>query len=407
MRIAVVGPSHPYKGGIAQYTTELAHQLVVAGHEVRIESWSYQYPALLYPGQLTVREPELPPFTPTHRRLSWRRPDSWYASGRRLRDADLVVLVMVHPIQLPAYLGVLAGLGRWRRQRPGAVAPGVVAPCVVAPCVVAPCVVAPGVVAPGVVAQCHNVLPHERRAVDAALVRAVLSRVDGVLAHSAAQGEVARSLTDRPVTVEHMAPLVVARADAAGADAAGAGAEAPAVHRRLLSFGIVRRYKGLDVLLRALAAGPEGVRLRVAGEFWGGPEATERLVAELGLADRVELRPGYVEAVEVPGLFADVDALTLPYRTATASLNTFLAFEHGVPVIATRVGTVEQDVQDGVNGVLCAPDDVAALTAALHRFYADGEPQRLRAGVARVDAGPAWQRYCAALCALTPAPTRR
>ncbi|MGH3903505.1 MAG: glycosyltransferase [Pseudonocardiaceae bacterium] len=385
MRIAVVGPSHPYKGGIAQYTTELAHQLTAAGHDVRIESWSHQYPAVLYPGQLTVREPELPPFTPTYRRLSWRRPDSWYTCGRRLRDTDLVVLVMVHPIQLPAYLGVLAGLGRLSRQgpRPG---PG------------------PGVVAPGVVAQCHNVLPHERRAVDAALVRAVLSRVDGVLAHSQAQGETARSLTDRPVTVEHMAPVVVARSEVRRS---GETPDQAPVHHRLLSFGIVRPYKGLDVLLRALAAGPEGVRLRVAGEFWSGPEATERLVAELGLTDRVELRPGYVEAAQVPGLFADVDALALPYRSATASLNAFLAFEHGVPVIATRVGTVEQDVAEGVNGVLCAPDDVAALTAALHRFYADGEPQRLRAGVPVVEAGPGWARYCAALCALTPAPTGR
>lgn len=366
MRIAVVGPAHPYKGGIAQYTTELAHQLTAAGHEVRIESWSQQYPALLYPGRLTVREPELAPFRPTSRRLSWRRPDSWYACGRRLRAADLVVLVIVHPIQMPAYLGVLAGLGR--RAGPG----------------------------PVTVAQCHNVLPHERRAVDTALMRAVLSRVDGVLAHSAAQGRTARTLTDRPVTVEHMAPLVVARA---GTPRTGD----PPVHRRLLSFGVVRPYKGLDVLLRALAAGPEGVRLRVAGEFWGGPEATGRLVAELGLAGRVELRPGYVEAARVPELFGDVDALALPYRSATASLNAFLAFEHGVPVIATRVGTVEQDVQDGVNGVLCAPGDVASLTAALHRFYADGQPQRLRAGVPAVDAGPAWERYCAALCSAAPA----
>ncbi|MGH4026611.1 MAG: glycosyltransferase [Pseudonocardiaceae bacterium] len=370
MRIAVVGPAHPYKGGIAQYTTELAHQLAAAGHEVRIESWSHQYPALLYPGRLTVCEPELTPFTPTSRRLSWRRPDSWYTCGHRLRGADLVVLVIVHPIQMPAYLGVLAGLGR----RAGR--------------------------GPVTVAQCHNVLPHERRRVDTALMRAVLSRVDGVLTHSAAQGETARTLTGRPVTVEHMAPVVVARAGAPRTDD-------QTVHRRLLSFGIVRPYKGLDVLLRALAAGPDGIRLRVAGEFWGGPEATERLVAELGLGDRVELRPGYVEAAQVPELFGDVDALALPYRSATASLNAFLAFEHGVPVIATRVGTMEQDVQDGVNGVLCAPDDVAALTAALHRFYADGQPQRLRAGVPAVDAGPAWERYCSTLCAVAPAPAGR
>jgi glycosyltransferase involved in cell wall biosynthesis len=371
MRIAIVGPTHPYKGGIAQYTTALAHQLAAAGHDVRLESWSHQYPKLLYPGQLTVSEPELPPFPHTLRRLSWRRPDSWYACGRRLRDRDLVVLVVATPVQMPAYRGILAGLGRGGRPR--------------------------------VVAQCHNVLPHERRASDVRLTRAVLSRVDGVLVHTAEQAKLAQTLADRPVVVEHMAPVVVAAAPAAAQPAAppaappgAAGAEP---FRRLLFFGIVRPYKGLDVLLRALTAGPDGIALRVAGEFWGGAEVTERLVAELGLGDRVELRPGYVDATEVPGLFRDVDALVLPYRSATASLNAFLAFAHGRPVIATRVGTIEQDVRDGVDGVLCDPDDDASLAAALRRFYAEGEPQRLRAGVPPVDAAPAWRAYCTAVLA--------
>lgn len=374
MRIAIVGPSHPYKGGIAQYTTELAHQLAAAGHEVSIESWSRQYPAALCPGQLTVDEPELPPFTPTHRRLSWQRPDTWHSCGRRLRDADLVVLVMATLVQIPVYLGVLAGLGRLRTcSEPGGTA---------------------------IVAQCHNVLPHERRAMDTALIRAVLSRVDGVLAHSASQGDTARSLTERPVAVKHMAPLVVARSR-------GSARRSREVHRRLLSFGIVRPYKGLDVLLRALAEGPDGVSLRVAGEFWGGTGSTEELIAELGLEDRVELRPGYVAATEVPGLFTDVDALALPYRSATATLNAFLAFEHGVPVIGTRVGTMEQDVEDGATGVLCAPDDVASLADALHRFYAENEPLRLRRGVCAVDPRPGWQRYCATLCSIAPSQVGR
>lgn len=359
MRIAVVGPAHPYKGGIAQYTTELARRLTAAGHVVSIESWSHQYPAALYPGQLTVAEPELPLFAPTHRRLSWRRPDSWFRCGRRLRAVDLVVLVMVNPVQVPAYLGLLAGLGRHRANR--------------------------------VVAQCHNVLPHEKSALDVALVRALLSRVDGVVVHSGSQGEQAAALTTQPVTVEHMAPLVVAAARCTAVDGP--------VRSRLLFFGMVRPYKGLDVLLRALAAGPDGIGLRVAGEFWGGTADTDRLITELGLGDRVELKPGYVDSSAVPELFADVDALVLPYRSATASLNAFLAFEHGVPVIATRVGTIEQDVADGVDGVLCAPDDIDALRAAIERFYRDGEPARLRAGVGAVDAAPAWGRYCAALVA--------
>nr|WP_232071542.1 glycosyltransferase [Phytohabitans flavus] len=137
----------------------------------------------------------------------------------------------------------------------------------------------------------------------------------------------------------------------------------------------------------------------MAGEFWGGAEETEQLVGELGLASRVELRPGYVDADDVPGLFTDVDALVLPYRSVTASLNVFLAYAHRRPVIATRVGTVEQDVRDGVDGVLCAPDNIGSLSEALRRFYVEGEPERLRGSVSPADASPGWRSYCAAVLA--------
>ncbi|WP_241255494.1 glycosyltransferase family 4 protein, partial [Candidatus Protofrankia californiensis] len=110
-RIAIVGPTHPYKGGVAQHTTELAHRLAARGHDVRIESWSAQYPARLYPGQQRVSDPETEPFPATSYPLSWRRPDSWLRLGRRLRSGvDAVVVVMITPIQAPAYLGILAGL---------------------------------------------------------------------------------------------------------------------------------------------------------------------------------------------------------------------------------------------------------------------------------------------------------
>src|SRR5258707_207519 len=94
---------------------------------------------------------------------------------------------------------------------------------------------------------------------------------------------------------------------------------------RLLFFGIVRPYKGLDVLLRALAQAPAHVTLTVAGEFWGDSTEMDNLIAELGVADRVTLRPGYVPADQIPALFGAADALVMPYREATASQNALLA----------------------------------------------------------------------------------
>ncbi|GGM87172.1 glycosyl transferase family 1 [Thermopolyspora flexuosa] len=366
MKIVLVGPTYPYKGGGAQHTTELAHRLAAAGHDVVIESWRAQYPSFLYPGQQTIDAPEGEPFGNVRRELDWRRPDGWLRAGRRLRSADLVVLAVLSPVQVPPYLGILYGLGA--RRRPGAT--------------------------PRVVALCHNVLPHERRPYDRPLMKALLRRVHLVLTHSDQQSALAADLAPTPRRVAVMPPHLPARRDATGVSE-----EPPRVRNRLLFFGLVRPYKGLDILLRALAAGPPQVSLTVAGEFWGGLEETRELIAELGLTDRVELRPGYVPADQVPALFEQADALVLPYRSATASQNVWLGHEHGVPVIATRVGALADHITDGVDGLLVEPGSVEALTDALNRFYAPGEPERLRAGVKAVDPDPYWARYVETLLA--------
>jgi glycosyltransferase involved in cell wall biosynthesis len=108
--------------------------------------------------------------------------------------------------------------------------------------------------------------------------------------------------------------------------------------------------------------------------------------------------PGtYVPTADVPGLFAAADALVLPYRSATASQNALIAFEFGVPVIASRAGAIADAVQDGVNGILCAPGDAADLARAISALYAPGALERLRAGVAAPASGSLWDGYLAAL----------
>ncbi|MEO3786642.1 glycosyltransferase family 4 protein [Actinocorallia sp. B10E7] len=351
MRIALVGPAFPYKGGGAQHTTELAHRLRAAGHEVALESWKAQYPGFLYPGQQTIDVPEGEVFPGTRRELSWRRPDGWLRVGRRLRSYDLVVFAVLSSVQVPAYLGLLRGIGGAART----------------------------------VALCHNVLPHEPKPYDRPLMRALLRRVDGALVHSPQQEELARLLGTAPVSVADLPAHLPATRPAE--EPVGSGARG-----RLLFFGIVRPYKGLDVLLRAL---PDGVGLTVAGEFWGGLDDTRALVAELGLRERVELLPGYVPAERIGGLFAACDALVLPYRSATASQNVLMAFEHGVPVIATRVGGFPSQLREGVDGLLADPGDVVSLREAIVRFYR--EPERFRAQVRRPDHGPVWDAYLLAL----------
>ena len=220
MKIAIVGPAHPYKGGGARHTTELAHRLAAAGHDVIIESWRAQYPARLYPGQQTVDVPEGALYPRTRHRLAWYRPDGWLAEGRRLRPADLVVFAYLTPLQAPPYLAIMS---RLRATKTTVI--------------------------------CHNVLPHERRPGDVPLTRALLARADTILTHSAAQAAQARELApDATVRTVAMPPHLPASASSTQATER-AGPSAPG-HTNLLFFGIVRPYKGLDVLLNALAKAP-------------------------------------------------------------------------------------------------------------------------------------------------------
>jgi glycosyltransferase involved in cell wall biosynthesis len=257
---------------------------------------------------------------------------------------------------------------------------------------------------------CHNVLPHERRPGDVALTRALLRRAGPVITHSAAQAAQARDLapgaTVRTVTMPPHLPASVSQdqgaerpglsAPAATAPLAPADAPAPT---RLLFFGIVRPYKGLDVLLRALVQAPAHVTLTVAGEFWGDITETDNLIAGLGLAGRVALRPGYVPADQIPDLFGAADALVMPYREATASQNALLAFAHGVPVITTTAGTLADQVRDGVDGLTCAPGDEKDLLRALEEISDPQVVRRLRAGIPAVDPDRGWAEYLRVLLA--------
>jgi glycosyltransferase involved in cell wall biosynthesis len=360
MKIAIVGPAHPYSGGSAQHTTELAHRLSAAGHQVSLQSWRSQYPSVLYPGQPTVAEPEVPLFPDTVRSLAWYRPDDWRRTARQLgRRFDAVLLAVFTSLQAPVYL-TMATAARSQGCR--------------------------------VVALCHNVLPHESHRFDKPLMRALLRRCDAVLVHSPAEAAIAASLARTPVEVAAL-PLHLPHAGPAPA----ASVAPRAVRHRLLFFGIVRRYKGLDLLLRALADAKPEISLTVAGEIWAGRGELLKLISELQLGDRVTLADGYIAAAEVPAYFAGADALVLPYRSGTASQNALIGLQFGIPVIATTAGAVAAAISDGVNGILCAPADVADLTRAISRLYEPGMLERLRRGVRAPDTGPAWERYIAAV----------
>jgi glycosyltransferase involved in cell wall biosynthesis len=357
VHITLVGPAYPWRGGLPLLVTELAHRLTAVGHHVRVQTWTRQGPARLLPTR-RLPTPEAPAFPTEAAPLSWRNPADAWRVGRRAAAADLLVVVHYATVQAPA-LAVVARTAR-RGTR--------------------------------VVAICANAVPHERRPGDRLLTSVLLRAVDAAVVHTAAERAALTALTDRPVAVAALPPHLPG----------GTPRIRPAgVRRRLLFFGKIRRYKGVDLLLRALTQ-LDDVDLAVVGEVYPDAGDVGALVDRLGLGHRVTLQADYLPAARIPDLFAAVDALVLPYRSATASQHVALAHWHGIPVVATRVGNFPEVVADGVDGLLCTPGDVPDLARALHALYSPGCLEALRAAIRSTDDERVWKDYLGTLLTVTP-----
>ncbi|MFT7601317.1 MAG: glycosyltransferase involved in cell wall biosynthesis [Acidimicrobiales bacterium] len=354
--VTLVGPTHPFKGGVAKHTNDLALELARQGSDVEIESWRNQYPKRLYPGELLLpgQRAEGEIFEPATRRMDWFNPITWIQAGRRARSRDVVAVVLVTTVQIPVYLVLLAVA------RPRSVA-----------------------------VICHNVLPHEARPFDRPLVRALFRRADIVLTHTDVERERARELGAAEVRLVELPahpPTTVVRSQVGAT-----------THHRLLFFGFVREYKGLHILLDALQR-IEGVSLTVAGELWGSRDEFDADLVHRGLVGRVDVEASYVPAADLPDLFSRHDALVLPYLSGTASQNVLFANQLGLPVIASAVGSFGSQVAEGSTGFLVEPGDVNGLVEAVDQLYAEKKLDQLRRAVAaRPTGGSAWAAYIRAL----------
>jgi len=361
LRIVIVGPTHPYSGGIAAHTTTVAHRLRAAGHQVHLMSWKAQYPSFLRGGTTRVpgSEPEVEPFASTTERLTWYNPLTWLRAGFAMRKADVVLVTGVTPYHAVPYAAMHVAAGRRPR---------------------------------GVVLA-HNVLPHEPGRFDERLVGAMYRQYGAVLVHSDDQAALARQVVGDGADVDVRVARLPLPDFVAGDDApATPGARTDADLVTVGFFGMVRHYKGVDQLIEAAARVP-GVRVVVRGEFWQPVEEYREQVRSLGIEDRVEIVDEYVAMAEMGAMIRGFDVVALPYRTGSSSFNVALANRFGTPVLASDAGTLALDVHDGVDGLVVPADDVDALAAALERIVRPGELERLRAGVDQHASDRMWTDY--------------
>ncbi len=358
-RIALLGPLHPWRGGLAQYL-QLLGEALESRAEVRAVTFTRQYPDFLFPGTSQFDEAAPRPRFPTESMLDSIGPWSWRRVAAHLERfaPAAVVLKWWMPFFAPSFASSVGPLRR-RGTR--------------------------------VVLVCDNLVPHEPRFFDAAFSAWMLRNSDGYLVMS---DSVERDLDRlKPGAPRRRVPHpFYAQFDRGRFTRETARESLNLAGDVALFFGYVRHYKGLDTLLEAwplVRARRPGATLVVAGEAYESTESLKALAAAAG-EGAVRWLDRYIGDEEVEALFRAADVTVLPYRSATQSGVTHVAYALGVPVIATRVGGIAETVRDGETGLTCPPEDPRALADTIVRFFESNMGPAMAPHIAALQAEHSW-----------------
>jgi glycosyltransferase involved in cell wall biosynthesis len=340
-KIKIIGPAYPYRGGIATTSERLAQEFESQGIDVNIETFTLQYPSILFPGKTQYNNKPAPQGLKIKRTINSINPLNWIRVGRRIRkeSPDLVIIRYWLPFLAPC-LGTIAGLARKNRRTK-------------------------------IVCLADNIIPHEHRFGDRLLTNYFMQRIDGLIAMSKSVLQESKTFRkDLPLgfcshpifdNYGEKLPLEVA-IQKLGLDSD---------FRYLLFFGFIRDYKGLDLLLQAFAderLRNYPIKLLVAGEFYSSPETYLQLIQEKKLTDHVVLRTDFIPDDEVNLYFSAADMVVQPYKTATQSGVTQIGYHFEKPMLVTNVGGLSEIIPDRKIGYVVEPN-IESIAEALVDFY--------------------------------------
>lgn len=340
-KILILSPAHPLRGGIANFSERLAQELQDEGDEVVIYSFSLQYPGFLFPGTTQYSTDPPPANIKIETVVNSVNPFNWLKIGQRIKQLrpDLIIVRYWLPFMGPS-LGTILRLAKSNGHTK-------------------------------VVAITDNVIPHEKRPGDRLFTSYFLKAVDGCVVMSAAVKEDIRKFnTTKPVALlPH--PIYdnygVAVERAVGLEKLNLSPK----NQYLLFFGFIRKYKGLDLLLEAMALPAVrqlGLKLIVAGEYYDQASVYEEIIARNQLEEEVILRTQFITNEEVKYYFAAASLVVQPYRSATQSGISQIAYHFEKPMVVTRVGGLPEIVRDGKEGYIVKVSP-AAIADAIADFF--------------------------------------
>lgn len=368
MKITVLGPAHPYRGGLASIMETMARTFAGRGDSVDVVTFTRQYPEFLFPGKSQTVDTPPPADLHIERAVDTVNPLNWLSVGRRLRRErpDFILMKYWTPFMAPCF-GTIARLARGNGHTK-------------------------------VLCQIDNVEPHEHHIVDRPFNRWYLGAVDGfVYMSEQVHGEL-KAYTDAPALFSPH-PMFENFGEKVGRTEACTALGLDPACRYVMFFGLIRDYKGLDMLLDAWAALRRGGRLApecrliVAGEFYTSKEPYTEQIARAGIAGDVILCDRFIPDGEVRYFFSAADAVVLPYRTATQSGVTQIAYKFDLPMVVTDVGGLPEIVPDGRAGIVCRPD-AESLADAVARLYEGDTLDTFRRNILVEKRRFSWDEMC-------------
>lgn len=353
MKIVVLGTAWPYRGGIALFNERLAREFQKENDNVITYTFTLQYPSFLFPGKTQYSEEPAPQDMDIVRKVSSVNPFNWIKVGRELKKMapDLIVIGFWLPFMAPC-LGTIARIARKNGKT-------------------------------RVVSVVHNIIPHEHRIGDKMFATYFCNSVDGFVAMS---DSVLNDLTQfdsvKPrVFCRH--PLYDNFGEAVERNSALQELGLDSNNRYMLFFGLIRDYKGLDIMLKAYADSrlrQMGVKLIVAGEFYNNAEKYFELEKELGLEGEVIWHREFVPDSKVRYYFGAADIIVQPYKSATQSGVTQIAYHFEKPMIVTNVGGLAEIVPNGKAGYVVEPDE-KEIADAIVDFFGNNRQDEFKEGL--------------------------
>lgn len=333
MKVIILGTAWPYRGGLATFNERLARQFVSEGHEVEIWTFTLQYPSFLFPGKTQYTNEPAPADLTIRRVLNSCNPINWLRVGHAIRKAapDMLICCYWMSFFAPAF-GLVSRIAR-RNERTRCIA------------------------------LVHNMIPHEPNILDKLFAPYFVASQDGFVALSeSVVGDIEKvesqtSRVKRPKTFSPH-PIYDHYGERMSKNEACKALNLPADKNYMLFFGLVRAYKGLDLLLGAFGCVKDqlpNLQLIIAGEFYEDEDKYRAQIVQLGLADRVIIRNEFIPDGDLRKYFGAADLIVQPYKTATQSGVTQVAFHFEKPMLVTNVGGLGEIVHDHQMGYACEP----------------------------------------------------